>query len=120
MQQSFSPASHDIGESGADAAWTIVRQASDAADRLAEDKQAAAFAVDANAALQPVAIGASNAVLTWHPESGWACALPPNDPQRAAIDLYLPVASATAARPMTVGHLGQSLDGFIATHTGES
>jgi diaminohydroxyphosphoribosylaminopyrimidine deaminase/5-amino-6-(5-phosphoribosylamino)uracil reductase len=24
------------------------------------------------------------------------------------------------SRPMTIGHLGQSLDGFIATHTGES
>ncbi|PYR13358.1 MAG: hypothetical protein DMG00_07070 [Acidobacteria bacterium] len=28
--------------------------------------------------------------------------------------------SATSARPVTVGHLGQSLDGFIATHAGES
>ena len=36
------------------------------------------------------------------------------------IDLYLPICSATSARPMTVGHLGQSLDGFIATHAGES
>jgi riboflavin-specific deaminase-like protein len=34
--------------------------------------------------------------------------------------LYLPICSATAARPISVGHLGQSLDGFIALHTGES
>jgi diaminohydroxyphosphoribosylaminopyrimidine deaminase / 5-amino-6-(5-phosphoribosylamino)uracil reductase len=40
--------------------------------------------------------------------------------RHALIDLYLPICSATAARPMTVGHLGQSLDGFIATHAGES
>jgi riboflavin-specific deaminase-like protein len=36
------------------------------------------------------------------------------------IDLYLPICSATSTKPMTVGHLGQSLDGFIATHAGES
>ena len=43
-----------------------------------------------------------------------------DDPRHALIDLYLPICSATAARPITVGHLGQSLDGFIATHAGES
>jgi riboflavin-specific deaminase-like protein len=45
---------------------------------------------------------------------------PAADPERPLIDLYLPICGATAARPMTVGHLGQSLDGFIATHAGES
>ena len=35
-------------------------------------------------------------------------------------DLYLPIARGTLDRPVTVGHLGQSLDGFIATHAGES
>src|SRR5581483_6926427 len=36
------------------------------------------------------------------------------------LDLYLPIASATARHPIAIGHLGQSLDGFIATHSGES
>jgi diaminohydroxyphosphoribosylaminopyrimidine deaminase/5-amino-6-(5-phosphoribosylamino)uracil reductase len=49
-----------------------------------------------------------------------AVAVPPDDPRRALIDLYLPVCSATADRPITIGHLGQSLDGFIATRAGES
>src|SRR5213078_3711770 len=35
-------------------------------------------------------------------------------------DLYLPICRASAAQPMTIGHLGQSVDGFIATHAGES
>ena len=43
-----------------------------------------------------------------------------DDPRRAFFDLYLPIARATRAQPVTVGHLGQSLDGFIATHAGES
>jgi diaminohydroxyphosphoribosylaminopyrimidine deaminase / 5-amino-6-(5-phosphoribosylamino)uracil reductase len=46
--------------------------------------------------------------------------LRPDDARSAIIDLYLPICSATSARPVTVGHLGQSLDGFIATHAGES
>ena len=31
-----------------------------------------------------------------------------------------PSAVARAARPITIGHLGQSLDGFIATHSGDA
>ena len=54
------------------------------------------------------------------PGSGWESRLPPTDPRTALIDLYLPVCSATSSRPITVGHLGQSLDGFIATNAGES
>ena len=52
--------------------------------------------------------------------AGWDADVPPDDPRRPLIDLYLPICSATADRPITVGHLGQSLDGFIATHAGES
>ena len=51
---------------------------------------------------------------------GWADSISPDDPRRALIDLYLPICNASTARPITVGHLGQSLDGFIATHEGES
>jgi diaminohydroxyphosphoribosylaminopyrimidine deaminase / 5-amino-6-(5-phosphoribosylamino)uracil reductase len=58
--------------------------------------------------------------MLWHPESGWQSRLPPDDPRAALLDLYLPVCSATASRPIVVAHLGQSLDGFIATHAGES
>jgi diaminohydroxyphosphoribosylaminopyrimidine deaminase/5-amino-6-(5-phosphoribosylamino)uracil reductase len=46
--------------------------------------------------------------------------LPAGDPHSAILDLYLPICSATGEHPITIGHLGQSLDGFIATHAGES
>ena len=49
-----------------------------------------------------------------------ADAVPAGDPVRSFIDLYLPICQARTDRPITVGHLGQSLDGFIATHAGES
>ena len=61
-----------------------------------------------------------DAIIAWRPDGGWENRLPPDDRRSALIDLYLPICSATAARPVTVGHLGQSLDGFIATHSGES
>ena len=58
--------------------------------------------------------------LAWDPGGGWTSFLTAADERKALIDLYLPICSATAARPITVAHLGQSLDGFIATHAGES
>ncbi len=62
----------------------------------------------------------ASAVLRWSPPSGWESLLPSDDPQRDLLELYLPICSATTDRPITVGHLGQSLDGFIATSSGDS
>ena len=64
--------------------------------------------------------GATAGILAWSAATGWACVLPEDDSRRAFIDLYLPICNATGERPITVAHLGQSLDGFIATQTGES
>jgi len=106
-----------------DEAWAIVLAAANEAERAAELNQVAAFAPPAqgeDAPLRPVAVGDRAAAIEWRPGSGWELVLPAADLRHALIDLYLPICSATFARPMTVGHLGQSLDGFIATHTGES
>lgn len=77
------------------------------------------FALDAGE-LRRVARSGPNVVLTWSPDRGWESTLAADDPRRDLLDLYLPISSATAARPITVGHLGQSLDGFIATPAGDS
>jgi riboflavin biosynthesis pyrimidine reductase len=96
----------------------------DEAERAAELTGVAAFAAPAasegEAPLRRVAVGDPDAAIEWRPGSGWALVLPTADLRHPLIDLYLPICSATFARPMTVGHLGQSLDGFIATHAGES
>ena len=105
---------------GADAAWSIALAAADRADRLAQADQFAAFTVGEDAQLRAVPAGHPDAVLLWSPGLGWELLLPSDDPRQALIDLYLPICSATTVRPITVGHLGQSLDGFIATHAGES
>ena len=67
--------------------------------------------------LRPVPVGHADALIAWRPGAGWEPVLPADDPRHALIDLYLPICTAGL---LTVGHLGQSLDGFIATHAGES
>ncbi len=87
---------------------------------LARGRQPASLAPAEDGHLQIVEPGHPDAVIAWRPHAGFEVALPADDPRHAMIDLYLPICSATDSSPITVGHLGQSLDGFIATHAGES
>src|SRR5580700_5334585 len=103
-----------------DAAWNITLAAAASADQLAEADQFAAFTLGEDAQLRGVPAGHPDALIAWRPGAGWELLLPARDPRRALIELYLPFCSGTAVKPITVGHLGQSLDGFIATHAGES
>ena len=101
-------------------AWTLLLAAARAADELSPATQSATCAVSPDGELRCVAAGTSGAQLAWRPNVGWEPLVPAGDPMLALLDLYLPVCSATKSRPITVGHLGQSLDGFIATHSGDS
>ena len=90
------------------------------AEALARTNQGAAFALGLDGQLRAVPAGHPDAVVAWRRNGGFTLVLPAEDPRHAMIDLYLPICNATTAQPITVGHLGQSLDGFIATHAGES
>ncbi len=79
-----------------------------------------AYAFDDSLELVPVAFNDSRACVVWIPATGWASTLSPPARQSPLLDLYLPFASGHAGAPLTFGHLGQSLDGFIATTTGDS
>jgi riboflavin-specific deaminase-like protein len=109
-----------------DFAWNLLLAAARDAARAERDSlktpsaTPTAFALTADATLQPVSPGDPEALLAWRQDAGWENRLSPADPWRALVDLYLPICAATDARPLTLGHLGQSLDGFIATHSGES
>jgi riboflavin-specific deaminase-like protein len=103
-----------------DAAWTLVLAASRAAEAADAADVACTCAVTADGELVATSASDPLAVVAWKPGAGWDLLLSATDPRRELIDLYLPIASATSKRPLTVGHLGQSLDGFIATHSGES
>jgi diaminohydroxyphosphoribosylaminopyrimidine deaminase / 5-amino-6-(5-phosphoribosylamino)uracil reductase len=109
------------------AAWAVVLDAARHADALAAANRPANFAIadesilaDGSETLLEIPLDRPDAILAWRPERGWELRLPHDDPRYAVIDLYLPICSATPETPITVGHLGQSLDGFIATQSGES
>ena len=104
----------------ADSAWSILRAASTLAEALDREGCARVFEQDEHQGLRPLLADRPDAVLAWHPGAGWESRLPPGDERSELLNLYLPMCSATSARPMTVGHLGQSLDGFIATPSGDS
>ena len=108
--------------SGPDAglAWTIALAAATGAERLAASGEHVRCDVGADGDLRALPPDDPNALIAWEPGVGWKLLLPPDDPRHGLLDLYLPICGATAAKPVTVGHLGLSLDGFIATQTGDS
>lgn len=116
MGQSTSTA----GDRDTSVAWALALAAAAGAERAARCNAPSRFALSPDGLLHPLANEHTNALLAWIPGHGWESRLSPADPAGALLDLYLPVCSATTAHPITVGHLGQSLDGFIATHTGDS
>jgi diaminohydroxyphosphoribosylaminopyrimidine deaminase / 5-amino-6-(5-phosphoribosylamino)uracil reductase len=115
---------------GVQGAWAVAFAAAQLAGSLSSSDTTATFAVrwelaesDAERGpdvLRQVADTDPEAALAWRPQTGWELLLSADDRRSALIDLYLPICSATETRPITVGHLGQSLDGFIATHSGDS
>jgi riboflavin-specific deaminase-like protein len=66
--------------------------------------------------------GTSPPDLEWLVRLVDAYALAPDAPApvRALLELYVPLCLVPAGRSLAVGHLGQSLDGFIATASGDS
>ena len=89
------------------------------AARLEEENRPRLFA-EAREGLETLPGNSPHADLAWQPGRGWECRLPADDARRELLNLYLPICSATTDRPLTIGHLGQSLDGFIATPSGDS
>ena len=64
--------------------------------------------------------GAAAAKLRVDPQGDWQCDSPLTSEAESFLDLYLPLALAGAEQPMTLAHLGQSLDGRIAAENGDS
>jgi riboflavin-specific deaminase-like protein len=104
----------------ADTAWSILRAAAALAESLHKTGRPITFGLDVRSELHPVTPEDRDAVIAWSPTSGWRSLLTADDARSELLNLYLPICSATSSRPMTIGHLGQSLDGFIATHSGDS
>ncbi|MGB5734051.1 MAG: RibD family protein [Thiohalocapsa sp.] len=77
------------------------------------------FAFARNGQMQPVD-AKTPAWLYWRPGLGWRCADSLLASAREFVELYLPLCQPLATATRIVAHLGQSLDGCIATHTGDS
>lgn len=61
--------------------------------------------------------------LVWRAEAGWGIRGPVSARSAALFDLYKPLLDARSAapsRPWLVAQMGQSLDGFVATSSGDS
>lgn len=100
-------------------AWAIAAIAASLSAPLARARGAATFAWTSEGLTQTDADDAS-AVLDWRWPSGWHLRIPEGDPRHGVLDLWLPICNAHPERPVAVGHLGQSIDGFIATQSGDS
>jgi diaminohydroxyphosphoribosylaminopyrimidine deaminase / 5-amino-6-(5-phosphoribosylamino)uracil reductase len=103
-----------------DEAWALVLAAAQASRTGFDRSQPQAFALDDSQQLVPVTSADSQPSLVWIPEEGWTSPVHPGNRPSPLTDLYLPIAGAHAGAPLTIGHLGQSLDGFIATSAGDS
>ncbi len=101
-------------------AWSTLRGAQGLVRRGTLPEGPISFAGDAVAGLKPVTEAATEALITWSPGSGWGLAPAAQGEARALLDLYLPLLPRHPGETLTLGHLGQSLDGFIATNQGES
>ncbi len=103
---------------GEQRAWMLAYAAAKATATF-EIERPARFRLDESGRLQRLAAEMPGGDLFWSPIQGWQ-ALGATGTAAAMLDLYLPISSATARQPITVAHLGQSLDGFIATPSGDS
>ena len=102
------------------AAWSALLAARRLARQGTLGEGPTAFAADAVAGLRPLAGAAPQALIAWSPGSGWALGSAARGQVRGLLELYLPLLPSHPGEPLTLGHLGQSLDGYIATDRGES
>ena len=107
-------------DAATDLVWRVLRSAADETQAVSTSGTASRFGLGADGQLQAADTPGADALVAWVPGTGWSPAVPKNHPYHALLDLYLPFCGATPRDPVTVGHLGQSLDGFIATHGGDS
>jgi riboflavin-specific deaminase-like protein len=100
-------------------AWSVAHAAAQAIGSF-DAQYPGHFSLASGGGLHHVSADDPRAILSWNPTTGWESAFFDDGPDRDLLELYLPISSATLARPITIGHLGQSLDGFIATHSGDA
>ncbi|MFT5447276.1 MAG: diaminohydroxyphosphoribosylaminopyrimidine deaminase [Gammaproteobacteria bacterium] len=109
-------AMHELSEQ---CAWDIVRHCA----RVAGESDKPRDFIWTQGQLQlvePSQASAADVILRYDESGQWARVGDFPDAVADFLDLYLPVCAASTVRAVAVGHLGQSLDGFAATSSGDS
>jgi len=104
-------------------AWRVIRALAGYARRTATDpRHPLRSCGDADGIPDVLRFGdPGNRHWTWRSDQGWVAARPAADPvERDLLDLYLPLCVPVVDGCRMTAHLGQSLDGFIATANGDS
>jgi riboflavin-specific deaminase-like protein len=109
---------HDFA--GTEWAWRVVLSARELISSGSAPAAQARFTPDARGTLQPGRSEPGPCTFFWHPKTGWELGTGCAEPARGLLELYLPLCGVRSSETHTVGHLGQSLDGCIATRTGDS
>lgn len=99
------------------AAWAALSAARQHARQATLDERAE-IGFDRNGRL--VSAASRVAWIRGRPGQGYDVGPDAPDETRAMLELYLPICAASVGAPVAVGHLGQSLDGQIATASGDS
>ncbi len=90
------------------------------AHRWTHDGVVGSIGLTLDAAKLPCLSSPEAALLTVAGDGTWTARMPLTAAAKYLFDLYLPICLTSANRPLTIGHLGQSLDGRIATESGAS
>jgi len=101
-------------------AWSLVRGLGELARAGGSVKSPCGLTVDSVGAIQLVTLGEGLVDLLPDGTPCYRAARPLRRDVELMFDLYLPLCIGTASDNLVVGHVGQSLDGQIATSTGAS
>lgn len=100
--------------------WQAILAAYRLARQVSLPERPTAYAADGTGRLRDLDADAPGAWLDWSPRGGWAAASGCPADARDMLDLYLPLLPTEPDGAVAIGHLGQSLDGYIATARGDS
>ncbi|MDG4555691.1 MAG: RibD family protein [Candidatus Competibacter sp.] len=104
---------------GSERVWRLLLELRRAVRTLSAAPGSFGLGLDAG---QPAVLSADDpaAFIAVSADGFWTAKVPMSETAAELLDLYLSVALACRSRPLTVAHLGQSLDGRIATANGAS
>lgn len=101
-------------------AWGVLRALARRASAGEALRQRTCVSCDANGRLEEVAIERAQLVLEPDSEPSFTTSLRLTAGARQLLELYLPLCIGASAERLVLGHVGQSLDGQIATTAGAS